>query len=286
MKKLFVSLLSFVISLAVLAGAVPVFAAKPVMMGPAEKATGKFWAQSTSSLVYLDFNAHEAKGNRPAKGEIHWYRDHPVHGPRDLYMDVKYVNVCGEYAYIAGYCWEDTAGVQTGKWLYMYVKDGGTPGRKGDKLWARWYNDEASARTAVETKSTSYWVQYDLVEGNLVVHTSKRSWDLTGSWILDFDSTKWPSGNPYQHDMDVSDDTATGGWPTGAPYTNSWTATVTVDCESVEIHATYKPGSGVYPYEFWAVGVIASDGTLSGTWTDTLGDSGTWLSTSGAATWG
>ena len=70
------------------------------------------------------------------------------------------------------------------------------------------------------------------------------------------------------------------------PYTNSWTATVGVtSSNSVDIVAIYLPTSGVYPYTLLASGTIAPDGTLSGTWTDTLGDSGTWMSTSGVATW-
>lgn len=115
-------------------------------------------------------------------------------------------------------------------------------------------------------------------------YTVQDEWDLTGSWVLDFYSTMYPGGNPYQHDMFVSDSSASGGWPTGGPYTNSWTATITVNGDSVEIHATYSPESNVYPYQYWASGTIASDGTMSGTWYDTLSDSGTWMSSSGSAT--
>lgn len=109
-------------------------------------------------------------------------------------------------------------------------------------------------------------------------------WDITGTWVLGFYSTKYPGGNPYLHDMIVSGSTATGGWPSGGPYTNSWTATVTVIGNGVTIIATYLPGSGVYPYQFTATGTIAQDGTISGTWSDTIGDSGNWNSITGAAT--
>lgn len=101
--------------------------------------------------------------------------------------------------------------------------------------------------------------------------------------MLDFNSTLYSGGNPYSHDMTVTGDEATGGWPASGSHTNSWNATVTVASNDVTIVAEYEPGSGVYPYTFTAVGTLAADGTLSGTWTDTLDDSGTWSSFSGAA---
>jgi hypothetical protein len=140
----------------------------------AEKATGSFWAQSnypnSDALVYLDFNAHEDTGTRAAKGQIYWYRDHPDYGDRDLWCDVRYVSVDAGKAFVAAYCWLDTAGKQTGKWLYMIVEDGGTPGSEGDLMWARWYNTELEASAAVAGMVNSYWVVYALVDGNLVVH--------------------------------------------------------------------------------------------------------------------
>jgi len=113
--------------------------------------------------------------------------------------------------------------------------------------------------------------------------TTTVAWSLNGAWKLAFDSTLYPGGNPYMHDMTVTGGTATGGWPAGGPYTNSWTATVSVSGNAVTIVATYLLGSATYPYSFTATGTISSAGTLSGTWTDTLGDSGTWSLTSGNA---
>jgi hypothetical protein len=137
---------------------------------------------------------------------------------------------------------------------------------------------------------------YDAVWGNYddgvpkyvgfqdVVSVYERSWSLTGNWTLAFNSTKWPSGNPYMHDMIVTDGTATGGTPAGGTYVNSWSATVSVSGDSVTIVATYLSGSNTYPYTFTAIGTIASDGTISGTWSDTLNDSGSFYSISGNAT--
>jgi len=146
----------------------------PISAIAADKATGSFWAQSyypnSDALVYLDFNAHEDTGTRLAKGQIYWYRDHPTYGDRDLWCDVHYVSVDSGEAYVAAYCWLDTAGKQTGKWLYMIVEDGGTPGSEGDKMYAKWFNTEPEASAAVEGTVFSYWVAYALVDGNLVVH--------------------------------------------------------------------------------------------------------------------
>ena len=103
--------------------------------------------------------------------------------------------------------------------------------------------------------------------------------------MLAFDSTMWPSGNPYLHDMTVADGTATGGTPSAGPYVNTWTATITLTGDDVSIHATYVTGPLVsLGYQYTATGTVASDGTLSGTWTDTpFGDHGNWMSTSGEA---
>jgi len=113
---------------------------------------------------------------------------------------------------------------------------------------------------------------------------SSVDWNLNGNWVLDFNSTNWPGGNPYRHDMVVSNGTATGGWPTGGSYTNNWNAIVSLIGDQVTIIAVYLPGSGTYPYTFTAVGTIQSNGTMSGSWSDTKGDTGSWSSTSGGAT--
>jgi hypothetical protein len=118
-----------------------------------------------------------------------------------------------------------------------------------------------------------------------LLSTSSVDWNLDGNWVLDLNSTNWPSGNPYRHDMVISGGTASGGWPTGGSYINSWNATVSLIGNQITIVAVYLLGSGVFPYTFTAIGTIAPDGTMtSGTWTDSLKDIGDWSSTLGAAT--
>jgi len=103
-------------------------------------------------------------------------------------------------------------------------------------------------------------------------------WNLDGVWGLDFNSTLYPSGNPYAHSVTIAGATATGS-STG----NTYTASVSVVGGSVTIAATYSFGSAAFPYSYTATGTISGTGTLSGTWLGSDGDSGTWNSTSGTA---
>lgn len=113
----------------------------------------------------------------------------------------------------------------------------------------------------------------------LPVRAAAPNWDITGTWELALISTQYPSGNPYLHDMTVTGDTATGGTPAGGPYVNTWTANISISGDSVTIVAAYITGGTVtLPYSFTAIGTI-TPGAMSGTWSDTTGDSGTWTGT-------
>ena len=145
-----------------------------IAAAPAEKATGTYGADPISNPnqpIYVEFNAHEAMGDRPAKGQYHQYRPDI---DRDVFCDVKYVSVnpAENRAYVAALCWKDSQnGDLEGQWLYLIVEDVGTPGREGDLMWARWYSTEAQAMNAVATEVFSYYVAYAVFDGNLVVHT-------------------------------------------------------------------------------------------------------------------
>ena len=112
---------------------------------------------------------------------------------------------------------------------------------------------------------------------------SVSDWNFDGNWVLGFNSTKWPSGNPYQHDMTVSGSTAIGGAPAGGPYVHTWNATLDFT-SGISIDANYITGPLATSYHYYATGTVAPGGTVSGNWTDTLNDSGTWYTISGAAT--
>ena len=139
--------------------------------GPAEKATG--WVSIDNSTGqgdwYAEFNAHEAKDNRPAKGTMRTWNDTIS---RDLQYDVVYVNVDGDTAWFAAQCTYDSAGKQVGKWLFIKVDDGGEPGWGGvDHIGWDWNStSETNASNRVTSGDTpANWWTID--EGNLQVHT-------------------------------------------------------------------------------------------------------------------
>lgn len=105
-------------------------------------------------------------------------------------------------------------------------------------------------------------------------------WDLTGNWVI-----RVYYGGNYDHDFTLtmaSDGLAfagIGGYPAGEPYSITETITGVTALDDVFWHSLYNNSY------FWdAKGIIASDGTMSGTWTSSIGQSGTWNSISGAAT--
>jgi len=103
------------------------------------------------------------------------------------------------------------------------------------------------------------------------------NWNLTGDWVLEFDYL----GRLYIHDMKVVDNTftGTGGFPSGGPYSITWTVIGTIDGDNIEMTIDYDGSS----YYVDVVGTIASDGTMNGTWSN-QNQAGTWESTTGTAT--
>jgi hypothetical protein len=106
----------------------------------------------------------------------------------------------------------------------------------------------------------------------LTNHQSGIYRSLVGDWILEFDYL----GGKYVHDMTITDDLFNG---TGTNGVITWTVTVEVIGNSVKMTIKYDPPS-VYYVDVH--GIIAEDGTMSGTW-ENLSQSGTWKSTTGAA---
>lgn len=107
-------------------------------------------------------------------------------------------------------------------------------------------------------------------------------WDSTGNWEI-----RAVLGGNYDHDYTIqqhSDGTfsGTGGYPaSGPPYsiTETVTGTIDVDTGDITFHSVYNNG-----YWYDAVGTIASDGTISGTWgNDAQGYGHPWYSISGNA---
>jgi len=107
-------------------------------------------------------------------------------------------------------------------------------------------------------------------------------WNLEGMYVL---QTEF-EGGLYDLDMVVAtDNTMTGGYPTPTPTLNFINSGVTAVGNNVVItyHYVELPG-----YEAILTGTIAPDGTMSGTWVDNGGASGTertgtWKTISGNA---
>lgn len=141
--------------------------------GPAEKATGSIniYEPWDGGHREVEFNAHEAIGDKEAKGKM----VDNVYGPdgvlrRVFIYDVKYVRVDGDYAHFGALCTYDSGAVLTGKWLYVKVYDGGTPGTNWDHIGWKWASNETLVASWVTSGTTPGWWRM-ATEGNLVVHT-------------------------------------------------------------------------------------------------------------------
>lgn len=122
-------------------------------------------------------------------------------------------------------------------------------------------------------------------------HAATTSWNTSGSYVVAFNYL----GSDYAHDMTLSQDssanlTGSGGSPAGGPYTYTWVIdSGSVSSSTINFTAHYTAAAdAVTPTTTMQVmGTLASDGTLSGTWSDNYqggSRSGTWRTTSGAAT--
>lgn len=143
----------------------------PEGKGPAQKATGGIGLEERDAWV--EFNAHEAKGNRPAKGVFWWYAGGKEDPDRTIKVDVECVIVDENAAWFAGEAVMDTEGdAKVGDYLFVKVMDGGTPATDGDKIWWDWDSDteeEDPACDRVEAKDTPN-NEKPILAGNLVVH--------------------------------------------------------------------------------------------------------------------
>lgn len=148
--------------------------------GPAEKATGGIVVEEADEAeACVELNAHEAKdGGIEGKGTFKWYlggRDDP---DREIVVDVVYVKVEGDEAWFAGICTHDSDGTKEDDWLFVKVMDGGTPARRGDRVWWEWLGEEPGGGWP-EDESPAEKVENEddpanektITAGNLVVHS-------------------------------------------------------------------------------------------------------------------
>ena len=125
------------------------------------------------------------------------------------------------------------------------------------------------------------WLEYQAGGAYSAGWGDYPEWYLTGDWVLAFEY-----GNLYIHDMTVTDQTAgtfsgTGVWQDNPLYT--WTVVGSVIGDGVSFTIDYDPTNPNPDYQVSVSGTIASDGTMSGSWSSNMGQSGLWESTEGNA---
>ena len=111
-------------------------------------------------------------------------------------------------------------------------------------------------------------------------------WDLSGAWKINFavDGGGYDT-NLYDLTLTQSSGSLTGlgQYPSPGPYAYAWTVIGSITGNTFTLTDTYTLGAvGTI---MTMSGVVASDGTLSGTWSDNYGGgrTGIWKSTSGVA---
>ena len=131
--------------------AVPVFS-KQTNSETANNTSGKVQVldnlDNRDECVWVEFSAREEKNDESAGGFFHRFLDD---NSRDTYADVVYVKVDGEYAWFAGKCVMDSAGL-SGRWFFAAVHDGGAPGRLVDHIWWDWLPQSPDAETIAAEK--------------------------------------------------------------------------------------------------------------------------------------
>lgn len=128
--------------------------------GPADKATGSYWVEVNGSSYYTEISAHEAIGNKDAKGNFYWSG---VRGGQPYYFEatVTDADISGNTAKVWGTVDNvvGTSHIRVGWTFWFIVVDGGTPGSNGDTMEYQWL-----------TGNNSHW-NGNVTDGNLVVHT-------------------------------------------------------------------------------------------------------------------
>ncbi len=118
------------------------------------------------------------------------------------------------------------------------------------------------------------------------------NWNVTGSYDIAMSCTSGCVGI-FNHDMDLTQTgdvlTGSGGFPANGAHTYEWVITTgTISGDDISFSANYTLGAdAVSPLTTLVVlGSVASDGTISGTWSDNFQGgtrSGTWMTIFGVA---
>jgi hypothetical protein len=141
--------------------------------GPADKATGSVEIGLESPGVYLVFNAHEAKDDRPAKGEVYTLMSTAESAGAYSQWRVNCVTVEAPAAgFVAELALTTDPNMQVGQKIWIKVTDLATPGSQGDLVAVQAVDEElaASLCAAPATLLGSPELELPVLSGNLVVH--------------------------------------------------------------------------------------------------------------------
>lgn len=137
--------------------------------GPAAMATGSgYWTNSAGADFYAEFEAHEAKSNRPAKGSLLQKRVDGVVG--GFIVEVDTVTVYEDHACFAGVTTEAWGVYESrlGQVRWTMVEDGGEGVGAEDFLRGEWTVSEPSFCTNGNAGGNHPWSA-----GNVQIHPTK-----------------------------------------------------------------------------------------------------------------
>lgn len=147
--------------------------------------------------------------------------------------------------------------------------------------WAGGPAEKATGEVGYEAFGLQRWAEFNAHEA---VDDCTGGWNLVGDWVIDFE---FPSH--YVHDMFVESQsegsfTGLGGYPSGSElYSHPWTVTGAVSGNVVTFTITYGEEAVNPGYQVFAEGIIAINGSMSGTCTTSSNQLCTWTTPSGSA---
>jgi hypothetical protein len=137
--------------------------------GPADKATGGIGFVAAGLWAKASFNAHEARGNKPAKGVFNYVDLSPSGQVRFFKLHANAVRVQGKRAVFSGTVVASNVPAWSSRTVVVWVHDGGTPGRKGDLISIQIMPVGPNPNADAAAAAPMAW--FPVRTGNLVVHT-------------------------------------------------------------------------------------------------------------------
>jgi len=102
----------------------------------------------TNKIALTEFEITKKTTDQSVTGSLSWETEN---GDTDNYIEIKYVNIDGQYAWFAGKCTQSTEEMAD-RWLFIAVHDGGTPGNLVDHIWCQWLDSGPDAESIAKEK--------------------------------------------------------------------------------------------------------------------------------------